>query len=104
MTLSRTLGDGRINLEQQRKRAKELLRQWRREPASRTWPPGQEPRLELVEIDRVPGVEHFVGIGQLAPELLAWLWTHRRPLGAEALALARGRRGQAPRSAWRWPA
>ncbi|VFT36248.1 Uncharacterised protein [Pseudomonas aeruginosa] len=35
--------------------------------------PGQEPRLELVEIDRVPGVERFVGIGQLAPELLAWL-------------------------------
>lgn len=235
------LGDGRINLEQQRKRAKELLRQWRRDPASRTGLPGQEPRLadaqwqvarelgfaswprlkahvdaiafasrhpdlvggdeaatlhlrcgndiahglklagfrsdfrmfadpltmgpvpnlplpeflalrsdylsrafdldpadaqarqrqeyaglerlgeysrvalwceadaydqlflvrvlagmqtppehlELIEIDRVPGVERFVGIGQLAPELLAWLWTRRRPLDAEALALAR---------------
>lgn len=45
--------------------------------------------LELIEIDRVPGVERFVGIGQLAPELLAWLWTRRRPLDAEA---------------WRWPA
>lgn len=45
--------------------------------------------LELIEIDRVPGVERFVGIGQLAPELLAWLWTRRRPLDAEALALAR---------------
>ncbi|MBF3158796.1 DUF1835 domain-containing protein, partial [Pseudomonas aeruginosa] len=43
--------------------------------------------LELIEIDRVPGVERFVGIGQLAPELLAWLWTRRRPLDAEALAL-----------------
>lgn len=241
MSFSRTLGDGRINLEQQRKRAKELLRQWRRDPASRTGLPGQEPRLadaqwqvarelgfaswprlkahvdaiafasrhpdlvggdeaatlhlrcgndiahglklagfrgdfrmfadpltmgpvpnlplpeflalrsdylsrafdldpadaqarqrqeyaglerlgeysrvalwceadaydqlflvrvlagmqtppehlELIEIDRVPGVERFVGIGQLAPELLAWLWTQRRPLDAEALALAR---------------
>ncbi|MBF2827276.1 DUF1835 domain-containing protein, partial [Pseudomonas aeruginosa] len=241
MSFSRTLGDGRINLEQQRKRAKELLRQWRRDPASRTGLPGQAPRLadaqwqvarelgfaswprlkahvdaiafasrhpdlvggdeaatlhlrcgndiahglklagfrgdfrmfadpltmgpvpnlplpeflalrsdylsrafdldpadaqarqrqeyaglerlgeysrvalwceadaydqlflvrvlagmqtppehlELIEIDRVPGVERFVGIGQLAPELLAWLWTQRRPLDAEALALAR---------------
>ncbi|WP_057391100.1 DUF1835 domain-containing protein [Pseudomonas aeruginosa] len=241
MSFSRILGDGRINLEQQRKRAKELLRQWRRDPASRTGLPGQAPRLadaqwqvarelgfaswprlkahvdaiafasrhpdlvggdeaatlhlrcgndiahglklagfrggfrmfadpltmgpvpnlplpeflalrsdylsrafdldpadaqarqrqeyaglerlgeysrvalwceadaydqlflvrvlagmqtppehlELIEIDRVPGVERFVGIGQLAPELLAWLWTRRRPLDAEALALAR---------------
>lgn len=46
-------------------------------------------RLELIEIDRVPGVERFIGIGQLAPELLAWLWPQRRPLGADALALAR---------------
>ncbi|MBA1189951.1 DUF1835 domain-containing protein [Pseudomonas entomophila] len=46
-------------------------------------------RLELVEIDRVPGVERFVGIGQLAPDLLAWLWPQRRALGEDALALAR---------------
>lgn len=46
-------------------------------------------RLELIEIDRVPGVERFIGIGQLAPELLAWLWPQRRSLGADALALAR---------------
>ncbi|MCV4055889.1 hypothetical protein OD774_19470, partial [Pseudomonas aeruginosa] len=45
MSFSRILGDGRINLEQQRKRAKELLRQWRRDPASRTGLPGQAPRL-----------------------------------------------------------
>ncbi|MGC3710797.1 hypothetical protein ACPTKC_29435, partial [Pseudomonas aeruginosa] len=45
--------------------------------------------LELNEIDRVPGVERFVGIGLLAPELLAWVWTRRRPLDADALALAR---------------
>ncbi|MDH0645737.1 DUF1835 domain-containing protein [Pseudomonas sp. GD03858] len=46
-------------------------------------------RLELVEVDRVPGVERFVGIGQLAPDLLAWLWPQRRALGEDALALAR---------------
>ena len=53
--------------------------------------------LELIEIDRVPGVERFVGIGQLAPELLAWLWTRRRPLDAEARAGPRGL-GRLPRS------
>lgn len=46
-------------------------------------------RLELIEIDRVPGVERFIGIGQLAPDLLAWLWPQRRSLGEDALALAR---------------
>jgi len=46
-------------------------------------------RLELIELDRVPGVERFIGIGQLAPDLLAWLWPQRRPLGEAALALAR---------------
>lgn len=46
-------------------------------------------RLELIEINRVPGVDRFIGIGQLAPDLLAWLWPQRRPLGENALALAR---------------
>lgn len=46
-------------------------------------------RLELIEIDQVPGVERFIGIGQLAPDLLAWLWPQRRPLGEDALMLAR---------------
>ncbi|MDH0300975.1 MULTISPECIES: DUF1835 domain-containing protein [unclassified Pseudomonas] len=46
-------------------------------------------RLELVEVERVPGVERFVGIGQLAPDLLAWLWPQRRSLGEDALVLAR---------------
>jgi len=45
--------------------------------------------LELIEVSGVPGVERFVGIGQLAPEVLAWLWPQRRTLGADALALAR---------------
>lgn len=46
-------------------------------------------RLELIETDRVPGVQRFIGIGQLAPDLLAWLWPQRRSLGEEALSLAR---------------
>ncbi|MFK0310720.1 DUF1835 domain-containing protein [Pseudomonas sp. NPDC090233] len=46
-------------------------------------------RLELIEITEVPGVERFIGIGQLAPDLLAWLWPQRRALGEDALALAK---------------
>jgi hypothetical protein len=45
--------------------------------------------LEVIEVDRVPGVGRFVGIGQLAPEMLAWLWPKRRQLGEDALELAR---------------
>ncbi len=51
-------------------------------------------RLELIETNGVPGIERFIGIGQLAPDLLAWLWPQRRSLGEEALALAR----------WAWKA
>ena len=46
-------------------------------------------RLELIEINRVPGVERFIGIGQLDPDVLAWLWPQRRAIGEDALALAR---------------
>jgi hypothetical protein len=46
-------------------------------------------RLELIETDRVPGVQRFIGIGQLAPDVLAWLWPQRRALGEDALQLAR---------------
>ncbi len=48
-----------------------------------------EGKLELVEVDRIPGVSRFIGIGQLAPDLLAWLWPQRRPLDQDALELAR---------------
>lgn len=51
--------------------------------------PVRPQRLELIEVDRVPGVQRFIGIGQLAPDLLAWLWPQRRTLDDEALALAR---------------
>ncbi|MHA6160715.1 DUF1835 domain-containing protein [Pseudomonas sichuanensis] len=46
-------------------------------------------RLELIETRQVPGVQRFIGIGQLAPDVLAWLWPQRRVLGEQALALAR---------------
>lgn len=51
-----------------------------------------EPRprqFEIIEIDRMPGVRRFVGIGQLAPSVLAWLWTKRRVLNDRAITLAR---------------
>lgn len=46
-------------------------------------------RLELIEVSQVPGVQRFIGIGQLAPPLLAWLWPQRRPVDAAMLELAR---------------
>lgn len=46
-------------------------------------------RLELIEIDRMPGVERFIGIGQLAPDVLAWLWPQRRAVDGPMLQLAR---------------
>ncbi|KAA6183614.1 DUF1835 domain-containing protein [Pseudomonas veronii] len=46
-------------------------------------------KLELIEVDRIPGVERFIGIGQLAPDVLAWLWPQRRLIDEAALQLAR---------------
>lgn len=46
-------------------------------------------RLELIETRQVPGVERFIGIGQLAPDVLAWLWPQRRVLDESAWLLAR---------------
>ncbi|MGY4495638.1 DUF1835 domain-containing protein [Pseudomonas sp. TE3610] len=46
-------------------------------------------RLTLIEVSQVPGVERFIGIGQLAPDVLAWLWPQRRPVDAAMLGLAR---------------
>ncbi|MHC6225950.1 DUF1835 domain-containing protein [Pseudomonas sp. X10] len=47
------------------------------------------PNLGLIQIDRVPGVQRFIGIGQLAPEVLAWLWPQRQAVNASMLLLAR---------------
>lgn len=46
-------------------------------------------RLELIEVDRIPGVQRFIGIGQLAPDVLAWLWPQRRLIDDDAVQLAR---------------
>ncbi|WP_395606590.1 DUF1835 domain-containing protein [Pseudomonas sp. B22129] len=46
-------------------------------------------KLELIEVDRIPGVERFIGIGQLAPDVLAWLWPQRRVIDDGAVQLAR---------------
>ncbi|WP_448650509.1 DUF1835 domain-containing protein [Pseudomonas fluorescens] len=46
-------------------------------------------KLELIEVDRIPGVERFIGIGQLAPDVLAWLWPQRRLIDDAAVQLAR---------------
>lgn len=45
------------------------------------------PRVELVCIDRFPGIARFVGLGQLSPEQLAGLWPQRKPVGRRQLAL-----------------
>lgn len=45
-------------------------------------------RIELINVAAVPGVERFIGIGQLAPEVLAWLWQGRRRVTDQQLTLA----------------
>jgi len=45
------------------------------------------PRVELVCIDRFPGIARFTGLGQLSPEQLAGLWAQRKPVGRRQLAL-----------------
>ena len=34
--------------------------------------------FEVICVDRVPGVQGFTGLGQLAPEMLIWLWENQR--------------------------
>ncbi|OXI78364.1 hypothetical protein CFB40_36480 [Burkholderia sp. AU31652] len=50
---------------------------------------GRPQSLELVEVDSVPGVDRFVGMGQLTPQVLAWLWPRRRELTDDVFSLAR---------------
>lgn len=45
------------------------------------------PRVELVCIDRFPGIARFIGLGQLSPKQLASLWPQRKPVGRRQLAL-----------------
>jgi Domain of unknown function (DUF1835) len=46
-------------------------------------------RLELICIDRHPSVERFVGLGQLAPEVLATLWPARTSVTSAQLELGK---------------
>ena len=46
-------------------------------------------KLELIEVNHIPGVQRFIGIGQLAPDLLAWLWPQRRLIEDDAVQLAK---------------
>ncbi|WP_271271454.1 DUF1835 domain-containing protein [Aliamphritea hakodatensis] len=44
--------------------------------------------LELICVDRVPGVNDFIGLGQLSPELFRYLWDkHRTPVSNAQLQL-----------------
>jgi len=44
-------------------------------------------RLDVISVDAVPGVERFIGLGQLSPELLIWCWeNHRVPITDAMLA------------------
>ncbi|HBS21870.1 MULTISPECIES: DUF1835 domain-containing protein [Thalassospira] len=42
-------------------------------------------RLDLICVDRVPGVERFIGLGQLSPELLIWCWENARAPVSDAM-------------------
>ena len=51
----------------------------------------QVPRLELIAINRFPGIEPFFGLGQLSPEHLRRLWREQRRPVTPAM-LERGRK------------
>ena len=36
------------------------------------------PPVELICVDRVPGVPDFIGLGEVSPEVLLWLWDNAR--------------------------
>lgn len=38
----------------------------------------KRPALEMICVGQVPGVQDFVGLGQLHPEVLLWLWEYER--------------------------
>jgi hypothetical protein len=45
------------------------------------------PRVELICIDRFRGIKRFIGLGQLSAAQLASLWTRRKRVGRQRLAL-----------------
>lgn len=46
-------------------------------------------KLELITVANIPSVKRFIGLGQLSPDVLAWLWTQRQTVPSDALTLAR---------------
>jgi hypothetical protein len=52
---------------------------------------GMPANLELISVDRFPGHDRFIGLGQLPPEALRLLWSQRRTLTEAEVAL--GHRG-----------
>lgn len=48
----------------------------------------ERPDLHMICVGEVPGVQGFVGLGQLHPEVLLWLWENeRKPVTEEQLTL-----------------
>lgn len=62
---------------------------------ARTRPPRL---LELISVDHYPGIERFIGLGQLPPDAMRLLWRDRVTAGAAQLMLA-GNAWRAVRSA-----
>ncbi len=47
-------------------------------------------KIEVISIGEVPGIDRFIGLGQLSPELLIWCWeNHRMPVTDEMLHFGR---------------
>jgi hypothetical protein len=49
--------------------------------------PPRPQHLELICIDAFPGIQRFVGLGQLSPEVLRSLWENRQPITEQHLQL-----------------
>lgn len=48
------------------------------------------PAIDLICVNNIPGVLGFMGLGQLAPEMLIWVWENcRAPLTAEQIDLGK---------------
>ncbi|WP_417823544.1 DUF1835 domain-containing protein [Thalassospira lucentensis] len=57
-----------------------------------------ETRLEVISVGTVPGVERFIGLGQLSPELLIWCWENHRAPVTDAMLTFGSKAWQAVRS------
>jgi hypothetical protein len=50
--------------------------------------PDRRAKVSLICVDGFPGVERFIGLGQLSPDQLASLWPQRRPVSASQFEVA----------------